>query len=107
MHLQSKLSSLVDNDHQEFTVYCGEWAMGRIYEERGGPDRMRWFWSLYEVVGKPSKVDLNGHAATLNEAKADLEAARRCNGWRGRSCVRTRSSYATTATPGGPTLGRL
>ena len=23
--------------------------MGRIYEERGGPDHMRWFWSLYGV----------------------------------------------------------
>ena len=33
----TKLSSPVDNDHQDFTVYCGEWAMGRIYEERGGP----------------------------------------------------------------------
>jgi hypothetical protein len=29
------------------------------------------------------------------------------NGWRGRSCVRTRSSYAATATLGGPTRGRL
>lgn len=52
----TKLSSPVDNDRQDFTVYCGEWAMGRIYEERGGPDHMRWFWSLYGVVGKPPKV---------------------------------------------------
>src|SRR6476620_6265862 len=29
------------------------------------------------------------------------------NGWRGRSCVRPRSSYAATATLGGPTPGRL
>ena len=30
--------------------------MGRIYEERGGPDNMRWFGSLYGVVGKPSRM---------------------------------------------------
>ena len=43
----NELSSPVDNDRQDFTVYCGEWAMGRIYEERGGPDNMRWFRSLH------------------------------------------------------------
>ena len=36
---------------------------------------MRWFWSLYGVVGKPSKVHMNGDAATLDEAKAQFEAA--------------------------------
>jgi hypothetical protein len=41
------LSSPVDEDRQDFTVYCGRWAMGRIYQERGGPDCMRWFWSVY------------------------------------------------------------
>ena len=24
----------------------GDWAMGRIYEQRGGPESMRWFRSL-------------------------------------------------------------
>jgi hypothetical protein len=71
----TKLSSPVDNDRQDFTVYCGEWAMGRICEERGGPDNMRWFWSLYGVVGKPSKVHTNDHAPTLAVAKAQFEAA--------------------------------
>jgi hypothetical protein len=28
---------------QDFTVYCGKWAMGRIYEKS---HHMRWFWSL-------------------------------------------------------------
>jgi hypothetical protein len=64
-----------DNDRQDFTVYCGEWAMGRIYEERGRPDNMRWFWSLYAVVGKPSRMHMNGDAATLDEAKAQFETA--------------------------------
>ena len=36
---------------------------------------MRWFWSLYGVVGKPSKVHTNGHAPTLDEAKAQFAMA--------------------------------
>jgi hypothetical protein len=34
------------------------------------PDSMRWFWSLYGVVGRPPKVHMNGDAATLDQAKA-------------------------------------
>ena len=41
----------------------------------GGPDNMRWFWSLYGVVGRPPKVHMNGDAATLDEAKAQFETA--------------------------------
>jgi hypothetical protein len=43
--------------------------MGRIYEERGEPEHMRWFWTLYGVVGKPPNVHTNDHAPTLKEAK--------------------------------------
>jgi hypothetical protein len=28
-------------------VFCGEWNIGRIYEVRGGPEHLRWFWSLH------------------------------------------------------------
>ena len=27
-------------------IYSGGWEVGRIYETRGGPDNLRWFWSL-------------------------------------------------------------
>jgi hypothetical protein len=37
--------------------------MGRIYEQRGGPDSMRWFWSLHGIFGKPADVRTDGHAA--------------------------------------------
>jgi hypothetical protein len=40
------LGSGIDKDRQDFTVYSGEWAVGRIYETRGGPDHLRWFWSM-------------------------------------------------------------
>jgi hypothetical protein len=68
------LESPVDKDRQDFTVYCGRWAMGRIYQERGGPDSMGWFWTLYGVVGKPPSVHTNDHAPTLEEAKAQFPA---------------------------------
>jgi hypothetical protein len=41
-----------DADQQgpkDFTIYSGDWAMGRIYEQRGGPDSMLWFWLLQEM----------------------------------------------------------
>jgi hypothetical protein len=69
------LISPVDKDRQDFTVYCGEWAVGRIYEQRGGPDSMRWFWSLYGMLGKPVDMRTNGRAATLDQAKAQFETA--------------------------------
>ena len=33
------LSSPVDKDRQDFTIYSGGWAMGRVYEQRGRPAR--------------------------------------------------------------------
>jgi hypothetical protein len=49
--------------------------MSRIYEQRGGPDHMRWCWSLYGMFGKPADMRTDGHAATLDEAKAQFETA--------------------------------
>ena len=40
------LGSGIDKDRPDYAVYCGEWGIGRIYETRGGPDNLRWFWSL-------------------------------------------------------------
>jgi hypothetical protein len=36
---------------------------------------MRWFWSLHGIFGKPADMRTDGHAATLDEAKAQFEAA--------------------------------
>jgi hypothetical protein len=40
------LGSGIDKDRQVYTVYTGGWDIGRIYEVRGGPDQLRWFWSF-------------------------------------------------------------
>ena len=31
----------IDKDRADYTVYCGEWEIGRIYQTS-----LRWFWSL-------------------------------------------------------------
>jgi hypothetical protein len=45
------LGSGIDKDRPDYTVFTGEWEIGRIYQTRGGPDNLRWFWSL--VVNGP------------------------------------------------------
>ena len=40
------LGSGIDKDRPDYTVYCGGWDVGRIYQTRGGPESLRWFWSL-------------------------------------------------------------
>jgi hypothetical protein len=48
---------------------CGGWDVGRIYETRGGPDSLRWFWSM-TVNGPMTRAD---RVATLEEAKAQFQ----------------------------------
>ena len=33
----------IDKDRPDYTIYSGEWNVGRIYQTRGGPDHLRWF----------------------------------------------------------------
>ena len=62
------LGSGIDKDRPDYTVYCGEWDVGRIYQTRGGPE-LRWFWSL-TVNGPMTRAD---RVATLEEAKAQFQ----------------------------------
>jgi hypothetical protein len=59
----------IDKDRQDFTIFCGGWAVGRIYETRGGPASLRWFWSV-TVNGPMTRSD---RVATLEEAKAQFQ----------------------------------
>ena len=49
------LSSGIDQDRADYTVFCGEWNIGRIYEVRGGPEHLRWFWALH-FPSKPESL---------------------------------------------------
>ena len=62
------LGSGADKDRPDYTVYSGGWAVGRIYETRGGPDNLRWFWSM-TITGSMTRSD---RVATLEEAKVQL-----------------------------------
>ena len=59
----------VYKDRQDYTVYSGGWDIGRIYESRGGPEHLRWFWS-FAVQGPMTRAD---KVATLEEAKAQFQ----------------------------------
>jgi hypothetical protein len=76
------LGSGIDKDSADYTVFCGEWNIGRIYEVRGGPAHLRWFWALH-FPSKPESLRTHNRVATL-------EAAAGGNGWRGRSWRRRR-----------------
>ena len=49
--------------------------MGRIYEEPGRSEALRWFWALHGPIGRPARLRTRGHAPTLEEARTQLEAS--------------------------------
>jgi len=59
----------VYKERPDYTVYCGGWDVGRIYDTRGGPDSLRCFWSL-TVNGPMTRPD---RVATLEETKAQFQ----------------------------------
>jgi hypothetical protein len=59
----------IDKDRPDYTFYTGEWEVGRVYQTRGGPDILRWFWSM-TVNGPMTRSD---RVATLEEAKAQFQ----------------------------------
>jgi hypothetical protein len=61
----------VDKDRPDYGVYSGEWNIGRIYETRGGPDSLRWLWSM----NASGPLTRSGHVANLEEAKAQFQKA--------------------------------
>jgi hypothetical protein len=49
--------------------YSGGWDVGRIYETLGGPDNLRWFWSM----NANGPMTRSGRVATLEDAKAQFQ----------------------------------
>ena len=41
------LSSGFYKDTIDYSIFCGEWCIGRIYETRTGSADLRWFWALH------------------------------------------------------------
>ena len=63
------LGSGIDKDRSDYIVSSGQWDVGRIYQVRGGPENMRWFWSM-TVNGPMARAD---RVATLDEAKTGVK----------------------------------
>ena len=87
------LGSGIDKDRPDYIVVTGEWEVGRIGETRGGPDNLRWFWSM-TVSGPMTRSD---RVATLEEAKAQFQKdmLRKCV-W---NCTRARGASDDRAVP--------
>jgi hypothetical protein len=52
----SPFGSGTDKDRPDYTVFSGEWEVGRIYQTRRGPDNLRWFWSM-TIAGPMTRSD--------------------------------------------------
>jgi hypothetical protein len=61
----------LDTNRPDYTLYTGQWDIGRTYETRGGSDSLRWFWSM--TVNPP--MTHSDRVATLEEAKAQFPRA--------------------------------
>ena len=68
------LSSDFYKDTVDYSIFCGAWCIGRIYEIRPGPADLRWFWALHAPCGRATLRSSN-QVATLDEAKAEFEAS--------------------------------
>ena len=45
-------------DVPDYSIFCGEWCIGRIYETPTGPADLRWFWALH-APSQPGEMRTN------------------------------------------------
>jgi hypothetical protein len=64
-------------DRQDWTILDDGEPVGRIYEgaTAGTPTDLRWFWSVTVYVNPMAGIRTSGKVATLDEAKAQFQAA--------------------------------
>jgi hypothetical protein len=68
------LGSPADKDRSDYTVFSGEFAVGRIHEVRGAPADFQGFWAITGIFGTPG--------ANRPRPSSARTGAR---GWRGQS----------------------
>jgi hypothetical protein len=61
-------------DTADYSVFCGEWCIGRICENQSGHKNGRWFWAL-NCLDKLEGLRTANLAPTLEGAKAEFEAS--------------------------------
>jgi hypothetical protein len=65
----------IDRGDKDYSVFSREFRVGRIYEIRGGPEYLRWFWALNGTLNKPTDLRTDDRVANLEEAKSQLRAS--------------------------------
>ena len=61
-------------DSIDYSVFSGDWLIGRIYERRRFSPDIRWEWSVHGIVPRRSpRIRSNGCSGSLKEAKAELQ----------------------------------
>ena len=68
-----RLRALQSTRSVQGALTADKWNIGRIYEVRGGPEHLRWFWALH-FPSKPENLRTDNRVATLEAAKAEFEA---------------------------------
>ena len=75
------LGSGTYKDNVDYSVFSGEWLIGRIYERNGFPDEVRFFWSLHGVkaaqsAARPGRCcpPVSRHLALFYDAQLDIGA---------------------------------
>jgi hypothetical protein len=64
----------VYKDTIDYSVFSGEWLIGRIYGRNGFPADVRFFWSLHGVVlTRPPDIHTDGYTPSLEAAKAEFK----------------------------------
>jgi hypothetical protein len=58
----------IDRRDKDYSVFSREFRVGRIYEIRGGPEHLRWFWALNGTLNKPADLRTDDRVANLEEA---------------------------------------
>ena len=84
------LGAGIDKDRPDYTTTAADGPWGASTNSAAVPI-MRWFWSLYGIFGKPADMP----TATRQRSTGPRRSSNRYGGagWRGESCLRTRSSY--------------
>jgi hypothetical protein len=51
-------------DVPDYSIFCSEWCIGRIYQTRTGPAGLRWFWALH-APSKPGTMRISNQVANV------------------------------------------
>ena len=72
MHSRARtwaVGSGIDKDRPDYTMYCGEWAVGRIMKAAAKPADASWLWTL--AYGQhEDRTPTHGYEATREAAMA-------------------------------------